>query len=83
MNTKVRFLKDHLEHKAGQIMTVSKGAANYFIRTGVAELYSVEDCGCGGPPKAPEVTELTTKQENVVYKPSEAPKQKKARTKKS
>lgn len=52
MNTKVRFIKDHLDHKAGDIATISKGAANYLLRVGVIELYNPEDCGCGGPPKA-------------------------------
>jgi hypothetical protein len=32
----VKFLKDHLSHKRGDVAIVGIGEANYFMRTGVA-----------------------------------------------
>lgn len=39
------------EYQAGQKYKVTKGRANYFIRTGKAVLAKDYDCGCA--PKAP------------------------------
>lgn len=33
---KVKFLKDHLENKKGDIKTVNDWRANYWVKTGVA-----------------------------------------------
>lgn len=33
----VKFIKDHLDYKAGDIVTLAEGLSNYLIRTGVVE----------------------------------------------
>lgn len=36
MAKKIKFLKDHLRHKAGEKALITDEAANYFIKCGVA-----------------------------------------------
>lgn len=38
MATIVRFLKDHLRHRQGDLSSITDERANYFISCGVAEL---------------------------------------------
>lgn len=38
----VKFIKDHLDHKAGEVVNLEDSKANYLIRVGAAELVTVE-----------------------------------------
>lgn len=38
----VKFIKNHLHHKVGEVVNLEDAKANYLIRFGVAELVTVE-----------------------------------------
>lgn len=72
---KVKFLKDHLQHKAGDVAQTTHGEANYFIRCGVAEKY-VEDAPEAQPENSieqeSEKVEMTKEDaEKIVVKETE------------
>lgn len=48
---KVKFLKDHLRHRAGEVSDIIDDAANYFIKCNVAIPYVEEP-----KPEAPKKT---------------------------
>lgn len=63
MKTKVKFIKNHLEYKAGQSYMVDKGVANYLVRVGTAIIYQEERCSGVVPvaEKAATVSEKSVK----------------------
>ncbi len=62
---KVKFLKDHLDNKKGDVIEVTKEMANYFVVTGIAKNHKEEKAEVS--PKE-DKAQRSTKEDKVAHK---------------